>query len=137
MIKCVILWLLLVGNCISFQPCISLRERKQKLLKLFSTISESKQKIIPNPLKLDVPNIVLVAGFESFNKKLYRQAASNLKHVNLSVFADNEIHSTPKEVNPKFTKAMEDADIFIGSLIFVSEITCCNHNIICTQYIPT
>lgn len=36
------------------------------------------------------PNIVLVAGFESFNTKLYQSAAEG-NDVNISVFADKDI----------------------------------------------
>lgn len=80
-------------------------------------------------------NIVLLAGFESFNKDLYQNAASAIstksKHpnINLQVFADSEIRTngisigvggtTEQDVtNPKFIQAMKDADIFIASLIF-------------------
>lgn len=64
------------------------------------------------------PNLVLVAGFESFNKELYATAAQNLHSVNMKVFADNEIHTSPTQINPIFKTAMENADIFVGSLIF-------------------
>ena len=64
-------------------------------------------------------NLVLVAGFESFNKDLYTEAAQeNLHSVNMKVFADNEIHSSPTQINPIFEEAMKHADIFVGSLIF-------------------
>lgn len=66
----------------------------------------------------DAPNIVLVAGFESFNKELYVKAARALENVNIQVFADNEIRISPSETNPVFADAMKSADIFIGSLIF-------------------
>ena len=72
----------------------------------------------PNESPRSTPKIVLVAGFESFNKNLYSKAAQNLKDVNIEVFADNEIRTSPTTTNPKFIKAMEDADIFIGSLLF-------------------
>jgi len=66
----------------------------------------------------NVPSIVLVAGFESFNKELYVNAVSNMKNINLQVFADSEIRTSPTEINPTFISAMKDADIFVGSLIF-------------------
>lgn len=66
----------------------------------------------------DNPNIVLVAGFESFNKELYVKAAKSLGDVHLKVFADNEIRVSPTETNPVFAAAMKNADIFVGSLIF-------------------
>jgi len=68
--------------------------------------------------KEDAPNIVLVAGFESFNKELYVKASKELGNVNMQVFADNEIRISSTETNPQFAKAMREADIFIGSLIF-------------------
>jgi hypothetical protein len=36
----------------------------------------------------------------------------------MKVFADNEIHTSPTQINPIFQKTMENADIFVGSLIF-------------------
>ena len=78
----------------------------------------------------NVPNVVLVAGFESFNRGLYQQAAARLPEgirMNLQVFADSDIRlpgasagsdDTEATVNPRFVAAMEKADAFIGSLIF-------------------
>lgn len=63
-------------------------------------------------------NLVLVAGFESFNKDLYDSAARSLNDVNIQVFADNEIRTSTTEVNPILAQAMKNADIFVGSLIF-------------------
>lgn len=77
-----------------------------------------------------IPNVVLVAGFESFNRGLYQQAAARLPEgirINLQVFADSDIRrpgasagsdDTEATVNPRFAAAMEKADAFIGSLIF-------------------
>ena len=65
-----------------------------------------------------VPNIVLVAGFESFNKQLYEKSVQNLEDVNIQVFADDEIRISPSETNPRFIEAMKNADLFIGSLLF-------------------
>jgi len=69
-------------------------------------------------------SIVLVAGFESFNRELYAQAASEVD-VDLRVFSDSDIRtaSNPLDpddlgVNPEFEKAVMNADAFIGSLIF-------------------
>ena len=70
-----------------------------------------------------VPHIVLVAGFESFNRDLYIQAASELP-IHLTVFADSDIRVGPAVspedtgVNPVFAQAVKNADAFIGSLIF-------------------
>ena len=82
-------------------------------------------------------NIVLVAGFESFNRNLYQEAVQLLPpmistKINLKVFSDSEIRLPPTSTtltddsnsnnnvntNPKFTKALQKADMFIGSLIF-------------------
>jgi magnesium chelatase subunit H len=76
-----------------------------------------------NPKSGDKPRVVLVAGFESFNRKLYDQAAKDL-NVDLQVFADSDIRvgtSVNDEnlgVNPAFEQAVKNADAFIGSLIF-------------------
>lgn len=69
------------------------------------------------------PKIVLVAGFESFNRELYTKAAQEAD-VDLTVFADTDIRSTvtvdPGDLgaNPVFEKAVKEADAFVGSLIF-------------------
>jgi len=69
--------------------------------------------------------VVLVAGFESFNRDLYNMAASELGDaVDLTVFADSDLRSTitsdPEDLgtNPEFERAMQDADAFVGSLVF-------------------
>ncbi|KAL3920968.1 MAG: hypothetical protein SGILL_002998 [Bacillariaceae sp.] len=69
----------------------------------------------------EYPNIVLVAGFESFNRQLYLDAANELPDeakVNLHVFSDAEIRLANGDVNPDFVDSLQKADIFIGSLIF-------------------
>jgi magnesium chelatase subunit H len=69
------------------------------------------------------PHIVLVAGFESFNRDLYIQAASELP-IQLTVFADSDIRVGPAVseedtgINPVFAEAVKNADAFIGSLVF-------------------
>lgn len=76
------------------------------------------------------PKIVLVAGFESFNRDLYYKAAADLD-IELSVFADADIriarpaaddsetgNPNPWRINPIFERAMRSADAFVGSLIF-------------------
>jgi magnesium chelatase subunit H len=63
-----------------------------------------------------LPCIVLVAGFESFNRQLYVDASKDL-NLNLQVFSDAEIR-IGNEANPAFVEAVRQADIFIGSLIF-------------------
>ena len=64
-------------------------------------------------------NIVLTTGFESFNRNLYQTAGQHLppplsSHLNLQVFADSDIQSSPQQ----FAHAVQNADLFIGSLIF-------------------
>jgi magnesium chelatase subunit H len=62
-------------------------------------------------------NVVLTTGFESFNRDLYQKAGQLLPpqlNVNLQVFADSDIRSKKEE----FSTAVQNADLFIGSLIF-------------------
>lgn len=69
------------------------------------------------------PKVVLVAGFESFNRDLYQHAADEL-NLDLQVFADSDIRTRssldPDDLgaNPDFEAAVRSADAFIGSLIF-------------------
>ncbi len=96
-------------------------------------ISSKENQDVSNESEDQPVNIVLLAGFESFNKELYKNAVSYLpssmqQNVHLQVFSDSEIRtgasvgvggSTKEDVtNPKFVHAMKNADIFIGSLIF-------------------
>jgi magnesium chelatase subunit H len=71
------------------------------------------------------PKIVLVAGFESFNKELYRSV--NDLDLEVTCFSDSDIRKTDNEVsmdpndlkiNPIFANAVREADAFVGSLIF-------------------
>ena len=90
-------------------------------VKLFSTTEQEVQ--VEQNLSNSLPNIVLVAGFESFNRDLYVKAAKDLP-INLQVFADSDIrlklaiNGEDAGVNPEFSNAVENADAFIGSLIF-------------------
>jgi len=66
----------------------------------------------------DTVNIVLTTGFESFNRDLYQKAGQLLppplsSHIHLQVFADSDIRSSSE-----FATAVQNADLFIGSLIF-------------------
>jgi magnesium chelatase subunit H len=62
--------------------------------------------------------IVLIAGFESFNANLYRQAAqlaqSRCPDLDIQVFCDRDITLTPTTV----AAALDGADVFFGSLLF-------------------
>ncbi|MGL5924623.1 DUF3479 domain-containing protein, partial [Chroococcidiopsis sp.] len=62
--------------------------------------------------------IVLIAGFESFNADLYRQAAalacSRCPELEICVFSDRDISTKPTEVET----ALDNADVFFGSLLF-------------------
>ena len=63
-------------------------------------------------------SIVLISGFESFNVKLYRKAAKNLKRrlpdLDLYVFSDRDLESNRDEV----LDALTDCEVFFGSLLF-------------------
>ncbi|WP_205127622.1 cobaltochelatase subunit CobN, partial [Okeania hirsuta] len=62
--------------------------------------------------------IVLIAGFESFNAGLYRQAAqlanSQCPDLDIQVFSDRALSQQPETV----ATALENADVFFGSLLF-------------------
>ncbi|GAB4234030.1 MAG: magnesium chelatase subunit H [Elainellaceae cyanobacterium] len=62
--------------------------------------------------------IVLVAGFESFNAELYRQAAKLAQErcadLEIQVFSDRDLAANPAQVEA----ALQGADIFFGSLLF-------------------
>lgn len=62
--------------------------------------------------------IVLIAGFESFNADLYRQAAQVAQErcpdLEIQVFSDRDLASHPETVE----QAVQGADIFFGSLLF-------------------
>mmetsp|Transcript_54693 Transcript_54693/g.90901 ORF Transcript_54693/g.90901 Transcript_54693/m.90901 type:complete len:1358 (+) Transcript_54693:41-4114(+) len=63
-------------------------------------------------------NIVVVAGFESFNVQLYRNAAIKATaqcpgdDLDVKIFCDKDIPS------PALKSALENADVFFGSLLF-------------------
>lgn len=62
--------------------------------------------------------IVLIAGFESFNAGLYRQAAElaqeRCPELNIRVFSDRDLAANPAEVET----ALKQADVFFASLLF-------------------
>ncbi|MBE9167686.1 magnesium chelatase subunit H [Pleurocapsales cyanobacterium LEGE 06147] len=62
--------------------------------------------------------IVLIAGFESFNANLYRQAAklatSRCPELDIRVFSDRNIATSPETIEA----ALQDADVFFASLVF-------------------
>ena len=62
--------------------------------------------------------IILIAGFESFNADLYRKAAylanSRVQELDIRVFSDRDITTSPREVEA----ALHHADVFFGSLLF-------------------
>ncbi|MEA5519884.1 magnesium chelatase subunit H [Limnoraphis robusta] len=62
--------------------------------------------------------IVLIAGFESFNADLYRQAAhlasERCQDLEIAIFSDRAINSEPDTVEA----AMQQADVFFASLLF-------------------
>ena len=62
--------------------------------------------------------IVLIAGFESFNANLYRQAgklaSSRCEELDVIVFSDRDITDNPNQV----AEALSSADVFFASLVF-------------------
>ena len=62
--------------------------------------------------------IVLIAGFESFNADLYRQAANlasrRCGELKIDVWCDRDINSEPEAVEA----ALQQADVFFASLLF-------------------
>jgi magnesium chelatase subunit H len=67
---------------------------------------------------LNMKRIVLIAGFESFNADLYRQAAklanSRCSELDIIVFSDRDITISPETV----AAALENANVFFASLVF-------------------
>ena len=65
-----------------------------------------------------MPRIVLIAGFESFNTGLYRQAAQlaqiRCPELDIQVFSDRDLTSQPEVV----AAALQEAQVFFGSLLF-------------------
>jgi len=81
-----------------------------------TTISKEESTVLP---KQDdsVVNVVLITGFESFNRDLYEEAGRLLPtecKINLEVFSDSDIQTKPTQ----FASAVKESDIFIASLIF-------------------
>jgi magnesium chelatase subunit H len=66
----------------------------------------------------DMKRIVLIAGFESFNADLYRQAAiaaqARCTDLTIDVFSDRDLAAQPEIV----AAALEAADVFFASLLF-------------------
>ncbi|MCG5059832.1 MAG: magnesium chelatase subunit H [Limnoraphis sp. WC205] len=62
--------------------------------------------------------IVLIAGFESFNADLYRQAAhlasERCQDLEIDIFSDRALNSEPDTVEA----ALQQADVFFASLLF-------------------
>jgi magnesium chelatase subunit H len=101
------------------------------------TVEEKMKRLIRRRTR-----IVLVAGFESFNRDLYQRAAATLLDdddwpVDLQVFADSDIRrpfvgaaaaaaataagadgTDDSSLNPVFASAVRQADAFVASLIF-------------------
>ncbi|WP_072016322.1 DUF3479 domain-containing protein [Neosynechococcus sphagnicola] len=65
-----------------------------------------------------MPRIVLIAGFESFNADLYRQAAqlaqSRCPQLEIHTFSDRDLTADPQRV----ATALEGTTVFFGSLLF-------------------
>lgn len=133
-----LLLILLVGESVAFLPQqhgnhgVSFTRRYATIEKKDMITSNQKDPTKNNNDKKNTIKIVLVAGFESFNRDLYYQAAKEIEsegnnnNIELTVFADSDIRNPitnvndddSMNVNPKFARAMKEADAFIGSLIF-------------------
>lgn len=63
-------------------------------------------------------SIVIIAGFESFNKQLYNQAAiaakTQIPDVPIKIFTDTDIETNPNDVD----EALKNAGVLLCSLIF-------------------
>jgi magnesium chelatase subunit H len=68
--------------------------------------------------------IVLIAGFESFNIELYRQASelaiARCPALDIRVFSDRDISANPNAVED----ALKGADVFFASLVFDYDQVC-------------
>ena len=78
-------------------------------------------KVSPNKKGLQqkvMQHIVLIAGFESFNTGLYRQAAQlaqvRCPDLDIRVFSDRDLTTNPAAVET----ALQEAQVFFGSLLF-------------------
>ena len=103
--------------------------QSRRQVRIFATTVPNSEDVVEETIQTDEGDkneklkIVLVAGFESFNRDLYLDAARDLD-VDVAVFADSDIRSTissdPDDlgVNPEFERAMKEADAFVGSLVF-------------------
>ncbi|KAL7468553.1 hypothetical protein ACHAXS_008781 [Conticribra weissflogii] len=97
------------------------KTRILRIDQLFSTAFDEPASAVNKENDSDAVNVVLVTGFESFNRDLYEQAGALLPvecKLNLQVFADSDIRTANEGINKKFAHAVENADAFIGSLIF-------------------
>ena len=70
--------------------------------------------------------IVLIAGFESFNIDLYRNAAelatARCPNLDIRVFSDRDITTSPALI----AEALIGADVFFASLVFdYDQVMCC------------
>jgi len=104
----------MIWNAIAFTQISPITRYTTTLLS--TTISKEESTVLSkqddNPV-----NVVLITGFESFNRDLYEEAGRLLPpecKINLKVFADSDIQTKPKQ----FAAAVKDSDIFIASLIF-------------------
>mmetsp|Transcript_33214 Transcript_33214/g.67944 ORF Transcript_33214/g.67944 Transcript_33214/m.67944 type:complete len:1449 (+) Transcript_33214:144-4490(+) len=97
---------------------------KKKLFgpsQLFAAVLDGTSSAVNEDDRSDSVNVVLVTGFESFNRDLYEQAGAIVPvecKLNLQVFADSDIRTTNEGINENFANAVKNADAFIGSLIF-------------------
>lgn len=77
-------------NTIGYLPSISSSLRAVSAPTAPPVLEQRNLDDIPNK-DITTTNIVLVCGFESFNRDLYSAAASKVPNINLKVFADKDI----------------------------------------------
>ena len=88
----------------------------------------------PSPSPSPSARIVLITGFESFNVSLYRNVAEELQRdgIDLQVFSDRDIvldyrSDDTSEPDPRLLaveRALSEADVFFGSLLFDYDQVC-------------
>lgn len=115
----------LTVTCLVPRLSVSARLRTPLSSSVLYSAVEEQDAPTTRPSSSSRPKVVLVAGFESFNRELY-QSANDL-NLDVTVFADSDIRQatdctsldpTDLKLNPVFAQAVSEADAFVGSLIF-------------------
>lgn len=106
----------MIWNAIAFITQTSPITRYTTTTLQSTTIRKEESTVLLKPDDSAV-NVVLITGFESFNRDLYEEAGRLLPpecKINLEVFSDSDIQTKPTQ----FAAAVKESDIFIASLIF-------------------